>query len=530
MGTTRTSPTARYAGRVVRAVLLASAYAAFAVAFAAGTSSARAEAVDSDADAPGGKLITTSVLRGDFVHDVASRGEIESSVNVEVRCEVRLNWSWIRILDVVPEGTKVKPGDFLVRLDSSGFETGRVQQEIYCNYAKIALEQARAAHENARRERDVYLKGEYRLAKLAADSKKLVAEDQYRRAEDFLKHSRVLQAKGFITRQQLHADEYAFAAADTQLKLASHQLDVLEQYTKPAKLRKIESAVQVGRAKLAAAELNEKIQLAMLADIDQQIRKCVVVAPVAGEVVLAHMIHNDHAHMIQAGEQTMEHRTLVRLPDCRHMQVKAKIPEDDVALVKPGMAVRIRLDAYPDTELTGSVTRVSEFPEATTWMASSIKAYETVIRIDKPFEGMKPGLTADVHVRVRQMADQIQVPMQSILTERARTYCLLARDGALEAQPVELGPRNAVMAVVSRGLSEGQTVVVNAASHRRSVTLAGDAAPDAGSAGGRQAARGWLDALRRPLFLAGALMAVVAGALMFVLRQSPRADLETARF
>jgi len=34
--------------------------------------------------------------------------------NVEVRCEVRSQWnSWIRILEVVPEGTHVEPGDFL---------------------------------------------------------------------------------------------------------------------------------------------------------------------------------------------------------------------------------------------------------------------------------------------------------------------------------------------------------------------------------------------------------------------------------
>jgi HlyD family secretion protein len=522
MGTTRESPIGLFEDRPVRAIRVALILALWAAP-------ALGEGVGSDADTPGGTLITTPVLRREFAHDVASRGAVESSVNVEVRCEVRLNWSWIRILDVVAEGTRVKPGDFLVRLDSSSFETDRVRQEIYCHQAKIFMEQARAAHDNAKQERDLYLGGEYRLAKLAADARTLAAEEQFRRAKDYLKHSRELQAQGFITRQRLGADEFAFAAAETQLKLAQHQLDVLEQYTKPARLRKIASTFAVSRARLTAAELNDKIQQNMLADVDEQIRKCVVVAPVAGEVVLAHIRQDNHSHLIQPGEQTMERRTLVRLPDCRHMQVKAKIPEDDVALVKPGMIARIRLDAHPDTELTGSVMKVNDFPEATEWMDSATKLYETVIRIDKPFEGMKPGLTADVQVRVRQIDDQLQVPLQAVLTEGGKHFCLVQRDGEVEAQPVEIGPKNAIMAVVSRGLNEGQTVVVNAASHRRGVALSGGEALESRSSRGERAASGWFGALYRPRWWACVGAVLAAGLLVRFVRQSLRAGPETVR-
>lgn len=85
------------------------------------------------------------VMRGDFVHQVAARGELESSVNVEVKCEVRARTNaWTRILEVVPEGTAVQPGDFLVRLDSSALEDDRTQQEIYVEQAEARVIQTRS--------------------------------------------------------------------------------------------------------------------------------------------------------------------------------------------------------------------------------------------------------------------------------------------------------------------------------------------------------------------------------------------------
>ena len=65
-------------------------------------------------DAP----LLTSLTRGPYEHIVLEQGEIESSENIEVRCSVQNrsggNSPSTTILDVIPEGSTVKKGDWLV--------------------------------------------------------------------------------------------------------------------------------------------------------------------------------------------------------------------------------------------------------------------------------------------------------------------------------------------------------------------------------------------------------------------------------
>ncbi|MBU6175288.1 MAG: efflux transporter periplasmic adaptor subunit, partial [Planctomycetes bacterium] len=71
----------------------------------------------------GDKPILEEIKRGPFDHVVLEQGEIESSSNNEVKCEVKgRGGSGTPILSVVAEGTLVKKGDRLCQLDSSALD------------------------------------------------------------------------------------------------------------------------------------------------------------------------------------------------------------------------------------------------------------------------------------------------------------------------------------------------------------------------------------------------------------------------
>ena len=62
-------------------------------------------------DQPKIDFLTTRAFEAPFFHVVLERGEVESSSNVEVRCQVRGRSSTgINILEIVPEGTWVEEG------------------------------------------------------------------------------------------------------------------------------------------------------------------------------------------------------------------------------------------------------------------------------------------------------------------------------------------------------------------------------------------------------------------------------------
>jgi len=411
--------------------------------------------------------LTCCVVRGDFAHDVSVQGEVESAVNAEVRCEVHSESSdWIRILEVVPEGKFVKPGDFLVRLDSSGLEAERDRQKIACQQLEAAVIQARSKLEAITRARDAYLTEEFKLAEEQAKLVVMVAEDAERRARQFYESSAKLESHGYITELQLRADEYAWEAAKTALAMARAKLAVLERFTKVVRMTQLNTAVISAKARLTAVECSQKFALQRLEFVEEQIRKCVVRAHVSGQVVLAHLFHYGHAHMIEPGEVTLEKRVLVRLPDFRRMQVAATIEEDKIALVHPGLTASVRLPAFPGVVLRGRVAKINEYPESENWMGSAVKRYKAVLAIEAPPSGTRPGMTADVVVHLNRLVNRIQVPCPAVIHHGDRDYCIGCKGDRFELREVSLGPTNGMKVVISEGLKEGEEVVLSAAGHR----------------------------------------------------------------
>ncbi len=429
-----------------------------------------AKYVGSDRDAV--PVLLCQAERGPFVHQVTVKGELESSANVDVACEVRSRSSaWIRILEVVPEGTRVQPGDFLVRLDSSLLEQERTRQQAVCADVAALVAQVRSRLRTAEFNRDHYLNSEYALAHRDAEMAVFTAEEQVRQARQALEASRKLLAMGFITPKQFQADEFGLQRAETELRVAKRKRFVLENFTRPRRLIELETAVVATRARLRSLEQVLKRNQELLADIEEQIRKCVIRAPVAGVVVLNHLYHNDHAHLVAPGELTMERRVLVRLPDPRHMQVKALVTEDKIAAVQPGVKATIELEAFPHVLLDGEVVRVNEYPEPDSFMASAVKKYETIVRVNTPLPGMRPGLSAEVTFSLAQLGDAIQVPRQAVFKHGDQDYCLCVSGDQWEARPVTLGPSNGKTVVVRAGLAAGESVALCPEAYRDKVRL-----------------------------------------------------------
>jgi multidrug efflux pump subunit AcrA (membrane-fusion protein) len=88
--------------------------------------------------------ILHEVSRRDFRLDITERGEIKSGDVTEVRSLVKSNnTTGTSILRIVPEGTEVKAGDFLVELDSSALKEQLTTQKINYNTAKALMIEAK---------------------------------------------------------------------------------------------------------------------------------------------------------------------------------------------------------------------------------------------------------------------------------------------------------------------------------------------------------------------------------------------------
>src|SRR6185312_7363583 len=105
-------------------------------------------------------ILLHTVNRADFELAITERGEIDAFDVTEIRSLVKSNnTSGNAILRIVPEGTNVKKGDFLVELDSSALGSQRTSQQILVNDAKAAEVEAHNNYDEAVIAKREYLEG-----------------------------------------------------------------------------------------------------------------------------------------------------------------------------------------------------------------------------------------------------------------------------------------------------------------------------------------------------------------------------------
>jgi len=362
----------------------------------------------------------------------------------------------------------------LVRLDSASLENQRVQQQITCENSRASVIQALSNYEAALIALQEYLEGTYRQQLQDLLYQELMAEENLARAQQYYEYSKELYAKGYISERELQANEFDVQKKKVELETIKTKRRVLDKYTKEKMLTQFQADIESARAKLEAARRNYLLDLQKLWEIEEQIANCTIFATRPGQVVYANErdYRGGTTVVIEPGTIIRERQVIIRLPDPSQMRVVARINESRVNLVQRGMRARIFLDAFLNYEITGVVEEVSDYPAPTSFWLQNVKEYEAKVRIENPPPGLRPGFTAQVRIRVAEVPNVLQVPVQAVLEHGNKYYCILLRGkDSLEAREVRLGLTNDKFVIIEEGLQEGDVVLLNPREFRDKVNL-----------------------------------------------------------
>ncbi len=362
----------------------------------------------------------------------------------------------------------------LVRLDSASLENQRVQQQITCENSRASVIQALSNYEAALIALQEYLEGTYRQQFQDLLYQELMAEENLARAQQYYEYSKELYAKGYISERELQANEFDVQKKKVELETIKTKRRVLDKYTKEKMLTQFQADIESARAKLEAARRNYLLDLQKLWEIEEQIANCTIFATRPGQVVYANErdYRGGTTVVIEPGTVIRERQVIIRLPDPSQMRVVARINESRVNLVQRGMRARIFLDAFLNYEITGVVEEVSDYPAPTSFWLQNVKEYEAKVRIENPPPGLRPGFTAQVRVRVAEVPNMLQVPVQAVLEHGNKYYCILVKGkNSLEAREVRLGLTNDKFVIIEEGLQEGDVVLLNPREFRDKVNL-----------------------------------------------------------
>lgn len=155
-------------------------------------------------------------------------------------------------------------------------------------------------------------------------------------------------------------------------------------------------------------------------------------------------------------ELTEDHYVEVARVDSMHVELE--VPETDIAELSVGQGVDVKLAAKEGDAYTGTVVGINEVG---TYGATGSK-YKVTVEI--PNDGsMLIGMSANVSIKVAEAIDVLTVPVSAVSDggDGARFALVQHADGSLESVAIETGLSDGTSVEVTKGLSEGDTVVLN---------------------------------------------------------------------
>lgn len=156
------------------------------------------------------------------------------------------------------------------------------------------------------------------------------------------------------------------------------------------------------------------------------------------------------------GMRFMPGEMLFRIADLSNLWLQGEVFEQDLALVRPGLRARIRVNAYPDRTFDGRVTFV--YPT----VSPDTRTGRVRIELPNPDGVLKPSMYATVEFATATKK-VLAVPDSALLDTGTRRMVLVERGpGRFEPRQVKTGLRGDQYVEVLDGIGEGENVVVAA--------------------------------------------------------------------
>ncbi|HWR37393.1 MAG TPA: efflux RND transporter periplasmic adaptor subunit [Clostridia bacterium] len=319
----------------------------------------------------------------------------------------------------VTRGTRVRKGQLLAILENRDIAAAVTEN-------KGALEQAQAAFETTTR---ATLPEDLNKAELDARA----ARESYSAQQKLYDSRQELFKQGALPRKDIDQAGVALVQARAQSEVAEQHLASMHAVGK-------QQAAKSAAGQLASAQGKYQGAAAQLSYTE-------IRSPIDG-VVTDRPNYN--------GEMPAQGTALLTLMDTSTVIARAHIPQDQVAMLRPGDAATISTSAG---ETPAKVTVVSPAldPGSTTvevWIEAANKA-----------SALRPGSTVQVRIKARTIENAITIPASALLKtpEGTMTVMVVGKDSRAHQTEVEAGVRSGEILQIVKGLNAGETVVTTGA-------------------------------------------------------------------
>ena len=182
------------------------------------------------------------------------------------------------------------------------------------------------------------------------------------------------------------------------------------------------------------------------AEVKARLEKSTVVAPFEGVAGL---------RQVSPGAYVKAGQDVARLEGIGTLKLDFRVPELYLGRIKPKQEVVVRVDAYPGETFRGDIYAIEPAVE------ESSRAVLLRARVPNPGTRLKPGMFARVALVLETRENALIIPEQALVPQGKDRFVYRLADGKAVMEKIELGLRRPGEVEVLKGLSAGQTIIVD---------------------------------------------------------------------
>lgn len=450
-----------------------------------------------------GPVLLGKIRRGSLHPCVMERGELECAVAARITCPIP---GGAKIVDLVPQGTRVMKDDLIVELDSSDLAVKQAQQEIaIAQLQQLKLNQERDLEVQRSQNADDLESVRLKLKLAEIDRAKFTQGDFPQQKNELQSTVSQLQTEvaqqqealaAFLTpakadenpsgepqliSDQLSRKKIELEAKKSNLTIAIDKLRVLHDFTYERVLAELEGQVAKSLRELTVIELKGQAALSQKqsdllistqslqraqdvhARLKRHLADCKIYAPQDGQVVYARYRdqRSNAVERIHVGSLVPERQPIFILPDMKDFWVEIRVPQSYISQIRDGTRVKAQLDDFPGTSFPAQVESVISPP---IMPGSGGKEFAARIRLDLQsvkVHSLRPGMMATIEIALNVQDDVLQAPIESVIPFVGKEFVYVVRDNQVERLEVTTGVNNSRFVEIKSGLMSDDVVIMN---------------------------------------------------------------------
>ena len=229
-------------------------------------------------------------------------------------------------------------------------------------------------------------------------------------------------------REAVQSAKVAIETARANLELAEQNFDRLsrlhrDELVSRETLDRAEAEMKVRRSELEARETEVRAQeqrleqeVAALRSARHNLSKVTLVSPMNG---LVSRLNIEEGETVLVGTMNNPGTVLLTVADMSVVQAELEVDETDIIDVALGQPARVTIDAFPDREFTGRVTKIGSSSLESQVQQRQATMFEAEVTLDTEVLDARPGFSCTADITTATRVDALAVPIQALTVREA---------------------------------------------------------------------------------------------------------------